>query len=108
MRPRSSSFRSSASWRPARILAFSARGNAATEGNATELPFNFDANFGFLALLGQNGTIVDRVDMVAQAHDTSRGRSPDGSGTIATFGPPSSLPTPGASNMSRRPMCSPW
>ena len=84
---------------PGGILAFTAKGNGVTEGNASELPFNIDANFGFLALLGQNGTIVDRVDVVAQPDDTSRGRTPDGAAAIATFGLPGNLPTPGAPNV---------
>ena len=84
---------------PAAFLAFHAVGGSATDGNATELPFSIDANVGWLALIGQNGTIVDSVDVVAQPSDTSRGRSPNGSATIATFGLPTNVPTPGASNV---------
>lgn len=83
---------------PGEFVAFRAAGNGATEGDATELPFSIDANFGYLALVGQNGTIVDRVDIVAQPDDTSRGRVPDGGGAIATFGLPTNVPTPGAPN----------
>ena len=54
-------------------------------GNATELPFSIDANVGWLALVGQNGTIVDRVDVVAQPADTSRGRTPNGRSCWALF-----------------------
>ncbi len=84
---------------PNSFLRFRAKGAAATDGNATELPFSIDASVGWLALVGQNGSIVDRVDVVAQPADTSRGRSPDGGATIATFGLPTTVPTPGFSNV---------
>ncbi len=80
---------------PGDFLRFRAKGASASDGNASELPFSIDANVGWLALLGQNGTIVDRVDVVAQSADSSRGRTPDGGATIATFG----VPTPGAANV---------
>ena len=84
---------------PGAFVRFDAKGGSATDGNAAELPFNIDASVGWLALIGQNGTIVDRVDVVAQPQDTSRGRSPNGGTTIATFGLPTNLPTPGSSNV---------
>ena len=84
---------------PNSFLRFRAKGAAATDGNATEMPFSIDANTGWLAVIGQNGTIVDRVDIVAQPADTSRGRTPDGGASVATFGLPTSLPTPGSSNV---------
>jgi hypothetical protein len=83
---------------PGGLALFHAKGDTATAGNATELPFKINANAGWLAILGQNGTIVDRVDVVAQAQDISRGRTSNGAATITTFGLPTSLPTPGATN----------
>ena len=84
---------------PGSFIRFRARGGSATTGNASELKFSIDANFGWLALIGQNGSIVDSVDVVAQPADTSRGRTPNGSAIVTTFGLPSTLPTPGASNV---------
>jgi hypothetical protein len=84
---------------PGAFLRFAAKGSSASDGNATEVPFRIGADFGLLALLGQNRTIVDRVDIVAQPADTSRGRTPDGAAAIATFGLPATIPTPGASNV---------
>ena len=84
---------------PTSFLRFDATGSSASPGNATVLPFGIDSSFGWLALIGQNGTIVDRVDIVAQARDTSRGSSPDGAGTVANFSLPTSVPTPGSSNV---------
>jgi hypothetical protein len=84
---------------PHAFVRFDAKGSDATPGKATDLPFSVDADVGWLALLGQNGTIVDRVDVVAQSENTSRGRLPDGGTTIATFGLPTTVPTPGATNV---------
>jgi hypothetical protein len=84
---------------PGAFLRFFAKGSSASDGNATELPFRIGADFGLLALLGQNRTIVDRVDVVAQAADTSRGRTPDGAASVTTFGLPTTIPTPGAANV---------
>ena len=84
---------------PGAFQKFVAKGGSASAGNASELPFSIDASAGWLALTGVNGTIADSVDVVAQAHDTSRGRSPNGGGAIATFGLPTNIPTPGSSNV---------
>ena len=84
---------------PGAFVRFDAKGKSASDGNVTELPFSISAAVGWLALIGQNGTIVDRVDVVAQPSDTSRGRTPDGGATIATYGLPGNVPTPGASNV---------
>ncbi|MDB6154397.1 MAG: hypothetical protein JWL90_2850, partial [Chthoniobacteraceae bacterium] len=73
-------------------------GTDATPGNATEVSFRLGATFGNLALIGQNSTVVDIVDLVSQPPDASSGRSTDGGSTIVTFAPPASLATPGASN----------
>ena len=83
---------------PASFLRMNARGDDAAPGDATELPFGIDGTFGWLALVGQNGTIVDRVDIVAQAPDSSTGRTPDGAAATTRFGLTTSLATPGASN----------
>lgn len=83
---------------PGAIQVFHAKGGSASPGNASELPFSIDANFGWIALLGQNGAIADSVDVIAQAADSSRGRSPNGGATVATFGLPTTLPSPGESN----------
>lgn len=80
---------------PSSFLRMDALGSEATPGNATELPFRIDGTFGSVALIGQNGAIADRVDVVGQTSDTSSGRSPDGTATIARFGLPSSIATPG-------------
>ncbi len=85
---------------PGAFVRFDAKGNSATDANASELPFNIDSAVGWLALLGQNGIIVDSVDVIAQPADTSRGRSPNGGAAIATFGLPGTVPTPGSSNVS--------
>ncbi len=79
---------------PGGYLAFKAKGSKATAGNALELPFSIDKTFGWLALSGANGTIVDRVDTVSQARDRSTGRSPDGGAAYAT----QALPSPGLPN----------
>ena len=84
---------------PAGFVRFVARGSTANPGNAGELPFSIDADFGWLALIGLNGTIVDREDIVAQTFNTSVGRSPNGTATLAVFGLPVNVPTPGASNV---------
>ena len=74
--------------------------------NATELPFNIDSTFGSLFFAGANGTIIDRVDIVAQFRNESTGRSPDGGTTLSTFGTSDAngtvladLPTPGTANV---------
>jgi hypothetical protein len=84
---------------PASFTRFKAKGGSATPGVSTELAFKIDANFGHVALLGQNGTVVDRQDIIAQAADTSVGRSPNGAAAMVTFGLPADVPTPGASNV---------
>ncbi len=82
---------------------FRALGSKATPGNSGELPFGLDASFGGIAIIGQNGTIADQVDIIAQPQDASVGRSPDGANALATFGTPQSaptnLPSPGAPNV---------
>ena len=78
---------------PGGKATFRALGSKATPGNAGELPFALDDSFAWIGLIGQNGTISDRVDIIAQAQDASTGRSTDGADTFATFGTPQSSPT---------------
>jgi hypothetical protein len=84
---------------PASFLRLDAIGSSATPGNAAELPFNIDSTSSWLALLGENGTMIDLVDVVSQAPNRSAGRSPDGAATYASFGLPTSFPTPGTANV---------
>ncbi len=83
---------------PASFLRMNAKGSSAAPGSATDLPFKINSTAGWLALIGQNGSFVDRVDLVSQAADTSTGRSPDGGAIFTQFGLPTGLATPGASN----------
>ncbi len=84
---------------PASFLRMDGKGSTATPGNAGELPFKINGLASWLALIGQNGSFVDRVDVVSQPADGSTGRAPDGSATFANFGLPGGLPSPGASNV---------
>ncbi len=76
------------------FVEFEAKGGGATPGNARELPFNIDSTFGSVALLGANGTVVDRAETLPQFRDVSVGRLPDGTGAFVVMAPP----TPGYSN----------
>ena len=84
---------------PASFLVLEAKGSDATPGNATEMPFKLSSSFGAIKLLGENDAPVDHVDIVAQAADTSTGRTPNGGATLTRFGLPTTLATPGASNV---------
>lgn len=79
---------------PGAFLTFKAKGKNATAGNPVELPFSINSTFGWLTLIGANGTVVDSVDVVSQSRDESTGRSPDGTGAYGTY----SVPSPGLSN----------
>lgn len=79
---------------PSSFVAFEAKGSDATPGNARELPFGIDTTFGSLALVGVNGTVVDRAEVNAQFRDVSSGHLPDGTGNVVALNPPS----PGYSN----------
>jgi hypothetical protein len=79
---------------PNGFQVFKAKGGSASPGNASELPFSINSTFGWLALIGANGTIVDRVDTNSQGRDQSTGRSPDGSATYAV----QTVPSPGLAN----------
>jgi hypothetical protein len=81
------------------FLYLEAEGSGASPDDPTELGFGLDSTFGFIALSGENGTLVDRVDVIGQPRDMSQGRSPDGGDTIARFSLPGQPPTPGASNV---------
>ncbi len=78
------------------FMEFEARGDTATPGNAGELPFNINSSTGAVALIGANGTIVDRGETLPQFRDVSAGRGPDGTGPFGPLSPPS----PGSSNVS--------
>ena len=79
---------------PGGFHAFKAKGSAATPGNPTELPFSINSTFGWLALIGANGAIVDRVDVVSQWRDQSTGRSADSGTAFASY----PIPSPGLPN----------
>ena len=83
------SFMGAGSW-----IEFEAKGSSATPGNARELPFGIDSTIGSVAMVGANGTVVDRADTVSQFRDLPTGRLPDGTGPFATLSPP----TPGFAN----------
>jgi VCBS repeat-containing protein len=76
------------------FVEFEAKGDSATPGNAREMPFNIDSTVGSVAVLGANGTVVDRGETLPQFRDVSIGRIPDGSGVFTSMAPP----TPGYSN----------
>lgn len=76
------------------FVEFTAEGSDATPGDARELPFNIGSSTGSVALLGANGSLVDRGDTLPQFRDVSLGRVPDGTGPFAPLAPPS----PGAAN----------
>jgi hypothetical protein len=81
------------------FLVLRPKGNGASLTNPTELPFKFSSASTWAALLGTNGTIIDRIDTNELPPDFSRGRAPDGAATLANFGLPSQIPTPGAPNV---------
>jgi hypothetical protein len=81
------------------FLVLRPKGNAASLANPTELPFKFSSASTWAALLGANGTIIDRIDTNELPPDFSRGRTPDGAATLANFGLPAQIPTPGAANV---------
>ncbi len=58
--------------------SFLAKGSAATPSNARELPYTLSSSVGTVALLGANGALVDRVEIIAQFPDGSVGRTVDG------------------------------
>ena len=80
------------------FLVLFPKGNGASAGNATELPFKFSALTTWAALIGANGTAIDQLDTNASSSDISRGRSPDGGATLVNFALPTHVPTPGSAN----------
>ncbi|WP_414660009.1 lamin tail domain-containing protein [Horticoccus sp. 23ND18S-11] len=64
-----------------------------------DLSFGLDADFDVVALIGENGAVVDQIDFVAQPADHSTGRTTDGATAFSDF----SLPTPGLSNATALP-----
>jgi hypothetical protein len=81
------------------FLVLRPKGSAASPANPTELAFKFSAATTWAAIIGANGTIIDRLDTSAMPPDVSRGRTPDGAATLANFGLPTQIPTPGAPNV---------
>ena len=71
------------------------KGNLASPGNPSELPFKLSAVNGWAAILGDNGVLIDHADTDCQFPDVSRGRQPDGAGALANF----IVPTPGRPNL---------
>jgi hypothetical protein len=84
---------------PGGFVAFEAMGSDATPGNALELSFKVGNTFGWLALIGANGTIVDRVSIVGQPEDGSEARVPDGGPNTNTLVLPNTVGTPGITNV---------
>ena len=80
-------------------LVLHPKGNDASAGNPTELPFKFSSDSTWAGILGANGTIIDQLDTNALPPDVSRGRSPDGGAALVNFGLPTNIPTPGAANV---------
>jgi VCBS repeat-containing protein len=76
------------------FVEFEAKGDSAAPGNAREMAFNIDSTVGSVAVLGANGSVVDRGETLPQFRDVSIGRIPDGSGVFTPMAPP----TPGYSN----------
>lgn len=62
--------------------------------NSDQFDFGLDGDFDYIFLVGANGTLIDKVDLIAQPADHSTGRSTDGGDTWADF----TIPTPGLSN----------
>lgn len=76
------------------FVAFLAKGKNATPSNARELAYTLDISVGTIDLLGANGRVADRVELIAQFPDGSVGRTVDGGANwdrLATS-------SPGASN----------
>jgi hypothetical protein len=90
---------------PGGYLTFLALGGDANPAHPTELPFKIGSAAGWLALIGANGTIVDRVDIVSQPEDASTSRTTNGGANTGLSYLPSGtvtagtrIPTPGTSN----------
>ena len=79
---------------PGGFHVFKAKGSLASPGNPSELPFSINSTFGWLALIGANGAIADRVDTFSQGRDQSTGRSPDSGTTYLSY----LVPSPGLPN----------
>ncbi len=88
------SFMDAAGW-----LVLRPKGSGASPGNPSELPFKLGATTAWAYLIGANGTAIDTADTFSMPQDFSRGRAPDAGATLAYFGLPANIPTPGAANV---------
>ncbi len=79
---------------PGGFHLFKAKGSSASATSPSDLPFSINSTFGWLALIGTNGAIADRVDIVSQWRDEPTGRSPDSGTAVAEF----TIPSPGLPN----------
>ena len=84
---------------PRGYMVLRPKGSSASVNNPSELPFKFSSFSTVAAVLGTNGTIIDQVSTTALPPDVSRGRLPDGGASLANFGLPGSVLTPGAANV---------
>ncbi len=92
--PRLGTIRSLSFIAPNGFVAFEARGDKATPGDASELAIELKSSFGNISLLGSNLATIDMVDIISQSRDTAQGRLPDASTTLVRL----DIPTPGTSN----------
>ena len=81
------------------FLVLRPKGSSASPGNPTELAFKLGATTATATILGANGSPIDSLDTTSIPQDFSRGRSPDGGTTLAFFGLPGNIPTPGSPNV---------
>ena len=80
------------------FLVLRPKGGSASPGNPTELAFKFSATTAAVSVIGTNGTTIDTTDTFSMPQDVSRGRTPDAGATLAYFGLPTNIPTPGSAN----------
>ncbi len=81
------------------FLVLRPKGAAASPGNPTELAFKFGATTAAASIIGANGSPIDTTDTFSMPQDFSRGRTPDAGATLAYFGLPTNIPTPGSANV---------
>ena len=81
------------------FLVLRPKGGSASPGNPTELAFKFGATTAAASVIGANGATIDTTDTFSMPQDFSRGRTPDAGATLAYFGLPTNIPTPGSPNV---------
>lgn len=79
-------------------LSFIAPGGFATL-YGEDFGFGLDGDFDFVFLLGENGAVIDQVDLVSQPADRSTARATDGGPAWTDL----AVPTPGLSNQTALP-----